>query len=140
LQVVVMFHPKLIVEKLDPKYCYCKKGERQKSKKSKKMVQCVDCWEWFHFDCVELAEDADVQDVEWKCGWCVQAPDKEGKHRGLFLGRKRANCVTIRTCRGAAEVCWVETLLSGTVRRSLGKEKWRKYRNWRDERQSKKKS
>jgi hypothetical protein len=89
LQVVVLFHAKPIVENLDPKYCYCKKGERQKGKKSKRMVQCVDCWEWFHFDCVELAEDADVQDVEWKCGWCVQPPDKEGKHRWVVPGQKK---------------------------------------------------
>jgi hypothetical protein len=59
---------------------------------------------------------------------------------GLFLGRQRVNCVTIRTSRGATEVCWVETLLSGTAHRGLGKEKWRKCRNWRDERQSKKKA
>jgi hypothetical protein len=93
------------------------------------MVQCVDCWEWCHFDCVGLGEQADVQNVEWKCGWCVELPDKLGKHRWLFLGRKRANCVTLKTCRDAMEVRWVETLLSGTVRRSLGKERLRNCRS-----------
>ena len=90
LQRVVLFHPKPIVEKLKPKYCHCKKGERKKGAKSKKMVQCVNCWDWFHFDCVGLAEDADVTDVPWECGWCAGKVDKPGKQRWTFPGRKKA--------------------------------------------------
>jgi hypothetical protein len=41
------------------------------------------------FDCVRLAEHADVQNVEWKCGWYVQQPDKEGKHRWVVPGQTK---------------------------------------------------
>lgn len=81
LQRVVLFHPKPLEEKLPPEYCYCKRGERLKGKNPTSMVQCVGCWEWFHYDCVGVAEGTDLTNVQWKCGWCVEQPDKNGKHR-----------------------------------------------------------
>jgi hypothetical protein len=89
LEGVVLVHPDPIVVELPSKYCICKKGERQRSKKSKKMIQCDQCWEWFHFDCVGLRDDVDVKDLVWKCEWCKDTPDNQGKQRWR-TGRKKA--------------------------------------------------
>jgi hypothetical protein len=94
LQRVVLFHPKPLDEKLPSEYCYCKKGERKTGTKSKSMVQCVSCWQWYHFDCCEILEGTDLGNVEWKCGWCLEQPDKLGCIGGFLLGSKRANCGT----------------------------------------------
>ena len=89
LKRVALFHPKPLDEKLPPEYCYCKKGERQTGNKSKSMVQCVGCWEWFHYDCCKIPEGTDLQNVQWKCGWCLEQPDKNGKHRWVPPGFKK---------------------------------------------------
>ena len=86
LQCVVLFHPKNLAQKLPSEFCYCKKGERKTGKKSKLMVQCFTCWQWYHFDCVGLPDDAVLKNVEWKCGWCLEKPDKLGKHRWVPPG------------------------------------------------------
>lgn len=52
-----------------------------KGRKSKKKMQCGTCWEWFHFDCIGLEDDADMEGVEWKCEWCQDAVDREGFQR-----------------------------------------------------------
>lgn len=89
LKQVVLFHPKQICEKLPAQYCVCKKPERKKGKKSKEMIQCAGCWEWFHFDCVGIADGSDVTDKDWKCEWCRDVVDTEGYQRWRS-GRKKA--------------------------------------------------
>lgn len=81
LKRVVLFHPDPIVEELPPQYCVCKKGETTKHGKEAQMIQCDECWEWFHFACVDIESDADVEDDEWKCEWCQSDVDKEGYQR-----------------------------------------------------------
>ena len=88
LKRVVLFHPKPIVEEVPPKYCVCRQGERQKGKKPSRMIQCGDCWEWFHFDCVNIAEDANMENVDWKCEWCNSEIDRVGYQRWKS-GRKK---------------------------------------------------
>lgn len=88
LKRVVLFHPQPIVEKKDPVYCVCRKGERLRGKKPKEMVQCVGCEERFHIDCVGLKSRDDVKDKAWNCFWCQDAPDKEGFQRWRFKREK----------------------------------------------------
>lgn len=87
LTKVVLFHPDPIIMELPAKYCVCKKGERQGGKKSLKMIQCVRCWDWYHFDCVGLEDDANVGEADWACEWCLCVVDKEGYQRWK-TGRK----------------------------------------------------
>lgn len=92
LKRVVLFHPKPIVVELPAQYCVCRKGERTSGKKSREMVQCGECWEWYHFDCVRLADGTDVQNVDWKCEWCLDAVDRAGYQRwrtGRNIPKKR---------------------------------------------------
>jgi hypothetical protein len=89
LKRVVLIHPKPIVEELKAKFCICGKGERKMGKKSKDMIQCDECWEWYHSDCVGVADVAAVQNDDWKCEWCKSDIDKEGYQRWKS-GRKKA--------------------------------------------------
>jgi hypothetical protein len=89
LRKVVLFHPDPIVLELPHKYCVCGKGERSSGKKSRDMVQCEECWEWFHFDCVDVKDHAEVENVDWKCDWCKSKIDKNGYQRWT-AGRKKA--------------------------------------------------
>ena len=81
LKRVLLFHPKPIVEELPAQYCICKKGERKKGKGSTEMIQCEGCWDWFHFDCVDIKDGADVGGEEWSCEWCLDPIDKQGYQR-----------------------------------------------------------
>jgi hypothetical protein len=89
LKRVVLIHPKPIVEELKAKFCICGQGERKMGKKSKDMIQCDECWEWYHSDCVGVADVAAVQNDDWKCEWCKSVVDKEGYQRWKS-GRKKA--------------------------------------------------
>lgn len=92
LKKVVLFHPKQIVEELRPQYCVCRQDEHRLRNKSGEMVQCSDCWEWYHFDCVGIANRADVQNDDWKCDWCLDDVDREGYQRwrsGRQIPKKR---------------------------------------------------
>ena len=89
LKRVVLIHPKPIVEELKAKFCICGKGERKMGKKSKDMIQCDECWEWYHSDCVGVADVAAVQNDDWKCEWCKSDIDKEGYQRWKVDGKKR---------------------------------------------------
>ena len=89
LKRVVLIHPKPIVEELKAKFCICGKGERKMGKKSKVMIQCEECWEWYHSDCVGVADASVVQNDDWKCEWCKSDIDKEGYQRWKS-GRKKA--------------------------------------------------
>ena len=89
LKRVVLIHPKPIVEELKAKFCICGKGERKMGKKSKVMIQCEECWEWYHLDCVGVADASVVQNDDWKCEWCKSDIDKEGYQRWKS-GRKKA--------------------------------------------------
>lgn len=88
LKPVVLFHPKPIVEELPPQYCVCRKDERHEGKRSTEMIQCEECWDWFHFDCVGMADGGDVVDTAWRCEWCLDVIDKEGYQRWR-TGRKK---------------------------------------------------
>ena len=77
------------LEELKAKFCICGKGERKMGKKSKDMIQCDECWEWYHSDCVGVADVAAVQNDDWKCEWCKSDIDKEGYQRWKS-GRKKA--------------------------------------------------
>ncbi len=81
LKKVLLFHPKPIVEELPAQYCVCKKGERKRGKGSAAMIQCEECWDWFHFDCVGIADGPHVGDEDWRCEWCRDPIDKEGYQR-----------------------------------------------------------
>lgn len=89
LSRVVLFNPDPICKELPPQYCVCGQGERRGGKKTKHMVQCVECWQWFHFDCVGLGDEADIDGVDWKCEWCSSAIDQNGRQRWIS-GRKKA--------------------------------------------------
>ena len=89
LKRVVLIHPKPIAEELKAKFCICGKGERKMGKKSKVMIQCEECWEWYHSDCVGVADASVVQNDDWKCEWCKSDIDKEGYQRWKS-GRKKA--------------------------------------------------
>ena len=89
LKKVVLFHPDQIVEELEPKYCVCGKGEHVNGHQSDRMVQCGECYEWFHFDCVGVKDNADVENDVWKCEWCRSGIDKQGRQR-WSTGRKKA--------------------------------------------------
>lgn len=89
LKRVVLIHPKPIAEELKAKFCICGKGERKMGKKSKVMIQCEECWEWYHSDCVGVADAFVVQNDDWKCEWCKSDVDKEGYQRWKS-GRKKA--------------------------------------------------
>jgi hypothetical protein len=89
LKRVVLIHSKPIVEELKAKFCICGKGERKRGDKSKVMIQCEECWEWYHSDCVGVADAAAVQNNDWKCEWCKSVVDKEGYQRWKS-GRKKA--------------------------------------------------
>jgi PHD-finger len=81
LKRVVLVHPEPIVVEVPSKYCVCKKGERKRTDKTKLMIQCDECWDWFHFDCVQLKDDADVKNLAWKCEWCLDTIDEKGYQR-----------------------------------------------------------
>lgn len=81
LRRVVLFHPKPVVEQLPPKMCVCGQPPRVNGKKSKNKMQCPTCWEWFHFDCIGLDDDTDMDGVEWECEWCLDVVDREGFQR-----------------------------------------------------------
>jgi len=89
LKKVVLFHPDAIVEELEHQYCVCGKGEHVKGHKSDRMVQCGECYEWFHFDCVRVKDNADVEKDAWKCEWCLSVTDRQGRQRWIS-GRKKA--------------------------------------------------
>lgn len=92
LKKVVLFHPDPIVTEVPLKFCVCRKGEVKKGKRSGGMVQCGECLEWFHLHCVNIANASDVQDVDWKCEWCLDKVDKLGYQRwrtGRKTPRKR---------------------------------------------------
>lgn len=76
LKKVVLFHPDPIVVEMPPKYCVCKQGADRGGDRSLNMVQCVKCYDWFHFDCVNLHDDADVEALQWECKWCLSVADK----------------------------------------------------------------
>ena len=88
LKLVVLFHPKPIVEKVPSKTCVCSKPADRGGKTSTAMTQCDECFEWFHNDCAGVKEGVDLRGVEWKCEWCLDKPDREGYHRWR-TGRKR---------------------------------------------------
>ena len=89
LKRVVLFHPDEIVQELKPKMCVCRKDERKGGKLSKFMIQCDERWEWFHYDCVELADDFEADGVVWNCEWCTNEASKDGKQRWTS-GRTKA--------------------------------------------------
>lgn len=89
LKRVVLFHPEPIVQGVKAKYCVCRQGVRKTGKKTKKMINCDDCWEWYHFDCVGLADNMEMDGVPWTCEWCQSPADKYGKHRWI-TNRKKA--------------------------------------------------
>ena len=88
LKRVVLFHPDKIVRELPPRFCVCNKGERKRGEKSKLMIQCDVCWQWFHYDCAGLEDDFEAGDNEWKCNWCENGADDQGKERWT-LNRKQ---------------------------------------------------
>src|SRR5690606_33008763 len=69
LDIVEMREIQPIDEKLgdDQLYCLCQK----KNDASLPMIFCDTCKNWFHLDCVNLAEDAAVQLKSWSCPLCV---------------------------------------------------------------------
>lgn len=73
------------MEELKAKFCICGKGERIRGDKTKDMIQCDECWEWYHSDCVGVADAA----ADWKCEWSESVVDKEGFQRWKS-GRKKA--------------------------------------------------
>ena len=84
LKRVILFHPDVIVQEKPAKYCVCGKGERtgrERKGKSLKMVLCEGCHEWFHYDCVGLAEGFDSETEQWTCEWCQDEVDREGYQR-----------------------------------------------------------
>lgn len=89
LKRVVLFHPDEIVLEVPAKYCVCGQGERKGGKRTKLMIQCEECFEWFHYDCVGLADDYDGENNDWKCEWCTGGADKQGRQR-WESGRKKA--------------------------------------------------
>lgn len=89
LNVVLHFHPDPVVVELPLIMCVCGKGERNRDGDELRMVQCDECYEWFHFDCVQLDDDCDVAALEWKCEWCTNGADHQGKQRWT-TGRKKA--------------------------------------------------
>lgn len=88
LKRVVLFHPEAIVVEEPATYCVCKKVEDRGKKYSPDMIQCETCCEWFHFDCVNVKEDQDLDGVKWECEWCQDEVDREGYQRWRSRGKK----------------------------------------------------
>ena len=81
LRRVVLFHKEPISIPKPPEYCVCRKDVDRGKGKTSSMVNCISCHDWFHFDCAGIAEDADLEGVDWKCEWCLDKHDNKGFQR-----------------------------------------------------------
>jgi len=95
LKRVVLFHPEEISLELMAKMCVCGQDERTSGTKTNKMIQCDKCWEWFHYDCVSLADDYEPGEAQWNCEWCTNGADDKGKQRWKS-NRKKAKLRDIK--------------------------------------------
>ena len=88
LRSVVLFHPDELSMKIETKYCVCAQGEVKIGQKSNRMFQCLHCREWYHEDCLDIPDDSDFENAEFKCEWCSDKEDKLGMQRWR-TGRKK---------------------------------------------------
>ena len=65
-------HPDPICKYVPPLYCICRKKRKAKSERGQ-MIQCR-CLEWFHFKCICLPSDFNL-DGEFVCGFCYGQED-----------------------------------------------------------------
>ena len=86
LKGVVLFHPDPIVQELPSKYCFCRKPELRKKEAVGEMIECETCLEWYHFDCIGIADTQAASATAYKCNWCKSGVDKQGKQRWKISG------------------------------------------------------
>lgn len=68
----ILFHPRMFRDQVKRQRCRCKAASNNL------MKLCKSCDQWFHYRCVGLTKAEADAAVDWKCGYCVSTPDKDG--------------------------------------------------------------